>query len=355
MEKYINDLLILCNKYYYFDIDYIKTKYNIKKYELWEQFFKENSHLKLIFNCYNAEILFIFIFNIDKKYIESNYNISINNLLHDFFINKIDYYFSYCHENYINSKKHTMHLKNKCCCFIKVKSIVNLNINTFMYIHKNNFNPNNFDIDIINPNLNSQFKLSLENLKQLKNKIPNNLYSINTQKIDEIIIKPNKDILLETLIENNINYIFNKNITNNIENNNLKNSNAKNNIINLINNNENKKLENNENKKFDNNENKKFDNNENKKLENNKKIDNNKNKKLENKKISIHSNFDATLENSMDNNTINSTETESVNTSETQNTQISSVKGNKQEINIIQQKENEINKKKKMLMLLNTK
>jgi hypothetical protein len=306
MEKYINDLLILCNKYYYFDIDYIKTKYNIKKYDIWEKFYKENSHLKLLFNCYNAEILFIFIFNIDKKYIENKYNIDINTLLHNFFIDKIDYYFSDCHENYINSKTHTMHLKKKCNCFIKVKSIVNLNIDTFIFIHKTNFNFQNFDIDIISPSINSQFISSLENLKQLKNKIPNINYCINTKKIDEIIIKQNKDILLETLIENNINYIFNKS------------SIQQNDLLEIEN-------------KF--------------KEISPKKIQNTKSKEI--------------LQNSENSNEDNNSE--SLHTSETENTQISSVKTNTKktehisELDILKQKENEINKKKKMLLLLKSK
>lgn len=327
MEKYINDLLILCNKYYYFDIDYIKTKYNIKKYDVWENFFKENSHLKLLFNCYNAEILFIFIFNIDKKYIEKNYNLDINTLLHNFFIDKIDYYFSDCHENYINSKKHTMHLKNKCNCFIKVKSIVNLNIDTFIFIHKTHFNPLNFDIDIISPNINSQFKLSLENLKQLKNKIPNINYSINTKKTDEIISKPNKDILLETLIENNINYIFNKSPLQ----------------YNEVLKNDNQDIEIKQ---------------KNKKIQNikNKEIQNVKNKEIQNKEISQKSEI---TQNSESLNT--ESDSESIDTSETENTQISSIKINTKkvenisEIDILKQKENEINKKKKMLLLLKSK
>ena len=325
MEKYINDLLILCNKYYYFDIDYIKTKYNIKKYDVWENFFKENSHLKLLFNCYNAEILFIFIFNIDKKYIEKNYNLDINTLLHNFFIDKIDYYFSDCHENYINSKKHTMHLKNKCNCFIKVKSIVNLNIDTFIFIHKTNFNPLNFDIDIISPNLNSQFKLSLENLKQLKNKIPNINYSINTKKTDEIISKPNKDILLETLIENNINYIFNK-----------------------------PPLQYNEVLKNDN-----QDIEIKQKNIKNKEIQNIKNKEIQNIKNKEISQKSETTQNSESLNT--ESDSENIDTSETENTQISSIKINTKkvenisEIDILKQKETEINKKKKMLLLLKSK
>ena len=99
MYKYITDLQILCNIFCKPNKKYIYSNYSIDP-NTFEIFFKTHYLNKLTFNSINSEILFIYIFNANKKYILKKYNKTIHDVLKKFFINKKIYYFNKCHKNF---------------------------------------------------------------------------------------------------------------------------------------------------------------------------------------------------------------------------------------------------------------
>ena len=70
---YITNLLIFCNNYFVYDIDYIIKNYKINSYSEFRKFFKNNYKIKLIFNSSKSEKLFINFMNIDYNYIYDTY------------------------------------------------------------------------------------------------------------------------------------------------------------------------------------------------------------------------------------------------------------------------------------------
>ena len=128
MKKYIQELLILVNKYYPINLDYIK-KYKINSFNEFNKLIEINNDY-LLFNSKDSEQLFINIINVDMNYIKK-YNKSFHEILSDFFINKNNkYYFNKCHKIFLNN-----HIEN-CSCKIKVKSVSSLKIDVFIEIFK---------------------------------------------------------------------------------------------------------------------------------------------------------------------------------------------------------------------------
>jgi hypothetical protein len=177
MKKYILELLILVNKYYLYDNIYVSNKYQIMNEIEFDKTLQKNQNI-LLFNSLRSEILFIHILNVDNNYIYK-YKKSFYDLLSSFFIDKKKYHFSHCHK--ISSKTKSLHLDN-CYCKIKVKSIANLKIDTFIEIYKNETSNTNQYINktdaiknYINKleNLNKNIKLTNKNIVFPEKKIVN--------------------------------------------------------------------------------------------------------------------------------------------------------------------------------------
>jgi len=146
LKKYIIKLLIFCNNYYKYDLDYIKLKFNINSYSEFTSYFKEKYKIKLIFNSINSENLFINFLNMDKDYFNLKYNENCVDILLNFFILKEDkIYFNKCNELFYSTNK--THIDN-CNCKIKVKSIVNIDIITFTQILSEDIKNKNKNINI---------------------------------------------------------------------------------------------------------------------------------------------------------------------------------------------------------------
>jgi len=169
--NYIIKLQIFCNNYYKFDLDYIKLKLNLNSYNEFKLLFKNKYKSKLLFSSIKSENLFINFMNFDKEYFTLKYKEDQINKLLNFFICNENLYLNNCHEN-LNSESGDFATKNhinNCNCNIKVKSIVNLEINTL--------------INIINSNLYTKNKKNI--LKIHKN--DKNIKLINTfNKLEKI-------------------------------------------------------------------------------------------------------------------------------------------------------------------------
>ena len=140
IDKYIIRLIIFVNNYHKYDNNYIKDKYNIDSHNNFIKYFKKNYKKKILFSSNESEQLFINLINIDIDFMFKKYNSDMISKLIYFFIARKKINFNYC--NYINK-----HEKQLCTCKIKVKSIVNLSIESFIFILrqyvKNNNKTNN--------------------------------------------------------------------------------------------------------------------------------------------------------------------------------------------------------------------
>lgn len=224
MDKYIINLVSLCNKYHYYNQDYVFKNYNILNIHDFDTYYEENKMSYIIFHSHESELLFIHCFNFDSSFIEKTYSKDIYALYYLFFIDKEPLFFNQCHE--INNVNYT-HLSLGCSCVIKVKSIVKLKISALIHIYKANpkFNHFNFDITkIINDKQfkNAYHKIKMINKTFLNNSSPNIQYYSNPPMLQPI----EKNILLETL---NFDSIMKENMTNASD----ISTNKPNNIINL--------------------------------------------------------------------------------------------------------------------------
>lgn len=196
MDTYIQNLVILCNKQYPNNIDFIKLKYNIETIELWYVYFEQNNKSLLIFNSYESEYLFIQCFNYDLTYIKTTYNLSINDAFYTYFYNKNKIYFNECHYSNIHTQN--------CNCLIKVKSITKLKINALIHLYKKNYE--NFDFQIIKQVYKQLFLKSVNDIKNLKHSISSTSLTplFHTNNTNDIIKnKPiKKNILLESFTQN---------------------------------------------------------------------------------------------------------------------------------------------------------
>ena len=141
-KSYIEKLCIMSNNYYMYDEEYIKNKYNIKSYDKFRKFFKQNHSDKLIFNSEKAENFFIKVMNLNSDYMFTKYGKSQSQVIVDFFIQREECNLNDCDE-YSNFNNKKSHMSN-CECKIKVKSVVNLSINALIFILiENDFTKNN--------------------------------------------------------------------------------------------------------------------------------------------------------------------------------------------------------------------
>jgi hypothetical protein len=175
LRNFIVKILQISNDYYESDLDFIKLKYQLNTIKEFNSLYKKNSNELLIFNSNQAEKLFIRLLNLDENFINRRYNKDINTIITDFIVNKnINYFFSICDEYYNlnklsqNNTNNFMyqiksHIKN-CNCKIRVKSIVNLSINTLIKIIKNTISNKNNLIDINVKNLKKKIKNSKNNM-----------------------------------------------------------------------------------------------------------------------------------------------------------------------------------------------
>ena len=144
LYNFILKIMQISNDFYEPDLYFIKLKYKLDSNKEFNKLYSKNLNKLLLFNSNEAEKLFIKLVNLDESYIERKYNKNINLIINDFIQNKnFNYYFSICDEffslnkssidfskeNNIFIQQIKSHVKN-CNCKIKVKSIVNLSINT---------------------------------------------------------------------------------------------------------------------------------------------------------------------------------------------------------------------------------
>ena len=216
LYNFILKIMNIANDYNKPNIDYINLKYKLDSIKEFDKLYKNNlNHNKLIFfNSNEAEKLFIRLVNLDENYIERKYNKEIKYIIADFIKNKNNiYYFSICDEFY-NINKSTIdndnifihqiksHVKN-CNCKIKVKSVVNLSINTLIKIIKNSIsNKKNSLINLKKKIKNSKNNLDLLDCIKILNTIKSNM-GIDT--------KENNYTIDENLSENfnNLNIFIN--------------------------------------------------------------------------------------------------------------------------------------------------
>jgi len=173
LYNFILKIMHIVNEYYDPDLYYIKLKYKLDSVKEYNKFYYNNLNQNklLLFNSNEAEKLFIRLVNLDENYIERKYNKDIKIIITDFIQKKNnDCYFSICDEFFYLNKStinndniflHQIksHVKN-CNCKIKVKSIVNLSINTLIKIIKNTINNKKNSI----VNLKKKIKNSKNNL-----------------------------------------------------------------------------------------------------------------------------------------------------------------------------------------------
>ena len=237
--NYIIKLQIFCNNYYTYDLDYIKSKFNLDSFSNFRSLFKKRYKMKLLFNSLKSENLFINFINFDNEYFISRYKDNQINILLNFFICNQNLFFNKCNEiSFSSSKNHT----DNCNCKIKVKSIVNLDIKTLLYI-LNNYNKNNNKSNVLKVHKNSNNIKLINNFNKLEqigclfginNDIHYTLENSESCNLDDI----NNNTINKN---NNYNILDNRKIRkNNIYNdhdnnsNNSNNSNSNKNILDLI-------------------------------------------------------------------------------------------------------------------------
>jgi hypothetical protein len=210
LYNFILKILQISNDYYEPDLDFIKLKYQLNSIKEFNSLYIKKSNELLIFNSNQAEKLFIRLVNLDENFINRKYNKDINNVIIDFIVNKnTNYFFSICDEFYNLNKSNIntnificqikSHIKN-CNCKIKVKSIVNLSINTLIKIIKNT--------------INNKKNLINNNVKNLKKKIKNSKNNMDIVDCIKILNTIKSNIGLECIDVDNY-YIFEKSITEN--------------------------------------------------------------------------------------------------------------------------------------------
>ena len=189
LYNFLLKIMNLANEYYEPDMYYVNLKYKLDSVKEFNKFYLNNLNQNklLLFNSVEAEKLFIRLVNLDENYIERKYNKDIKSIITDFIKNKNNnYYFSICDEFfYINKSTisndnifiHQIksHVKN-CNCKIKVKSIVNLSINTLIKIIKNSIsNKKNSFINLKKKIINSKNNLDLLDCIKILNTIKTNM------------------------------------------------------------------------------------------------------------------------------------------------------------------------------------
>jgi hypothetical protein len=180
LDKFIIRLIIFVNNHYKYDNNYIKKNYNANSHKEFVKLFKKNYKKKILFSSFESEQLFINFLNIDFNFLLEKYQELYPIKILNFFISRKKFYFNYCH--YSNNNKHThnyKHVKDICCCNIKVKSIVNLPIESLIFILKQNYHKNKSINDIstssqllsshilIENKLNSSLSISNDTNKQI--------------------------------------------------------------------------------------------------------------------------------------------------------------------------------------------
>ena len=202
LYNFLVKIMNIANDYSEPDLYYINLKYKLDSIKEFNKFYHNNLNQNklLLFNSNEAEKLFIRLVNLDENYIERKYNKDIKDIISDFINNNNNnYYFSICDE-FFNINKSTInndnifihqiksHVKN-CNCKIKVKSIVNLSINTLIKIIKNSIsNKKNSFINLKKKIKNSKNNLDLLDCIKILNTIKTNMgiESINNNyTIDE--------------------------------------------------------------------------------------------------------------------------------------------------------------------------
>jgi hypothetical protein len=226
LRNFILKILQISNDYYEPDLDFIKLKYQLNSIKEFNSLYIKKSNELLIFNSNQSEKLFIRLVNLDENFINRKYNKDINGVIIDFIVNKnTNYFFSICDEFYNLNKSNIdtnificlikSHIKN-CNCKIRVKSIVNLSINTLIKIIKNT--------------INNKKNLINNNVKNLKKKIKNSKNNMDIVDCIKILNTIKSNIGLECIDVDN-NYIFEK------TNNNILEKTNNNNILEKTNNN----------------------------------------------------------------------------------------------------------------------
>jgi hypothetical protein len=233
--NFILKILQISNDYYEPDLDFIKLKYQLNSIKEFNSLYIKKSKELLIFNSNHAEKLFIRLVNLDENFINRKYNKDINHVIIDFIVNKnTNYFFSICDEFYNLNKSNIdtnificqikSHIKN-CNCKIRVKSIVNLSINTLIKIIKNTINNKKNLINNNVKNLKKKIKKSKNNMDiidciKILNTIKSNI-GLECIDVDNnyIFEKSNNNILEKSILENNL-----------FHNNHLENYNEKNNF-----------------------------------------------------------------------------------------------------------------------------
>jgi len=189
LYNFIIKIMHISNDYYDCDPYYINIKYKLASIKEFNKLYNNNLNQTklLLFNSIEAEKLFIRLINLDENYVERKYNQNMKYILTNFIHNKNDnYYFSICDE-FFNINKSTVdndnifihqiksHVKN-CNCKIKVKSVVNLSINTLIKIIKNTISNNkNYLINLKKKIKNSKNNLDLLDCIKILNTIKTNM------------------------------------------------------------------------------------------------------------------------------------------------------------------------------------
>jgi hypothetical protein len=205
--NYIIKLQIFCNNYYTYDLDYIKSKFNLDSFSNFRSLFKKKYKIKLLFNSLKSENLFINFINFDNEYFISRYKDNQINILLNFFICNQNLFFNKCNEISFSSNKN--HADN-CNCKIKVKSIVNLDIKTLLYI-LNNHNKNNNKSNVLKVHKNNNNIKLINNFNKLEQ--IGCLFGINNDI--HYTLESSESCNLDDINDNNINYINNNNKNNN--------------------------------------------------------------------------------------------------------------------------------------------
>jgi len=221
LYNFILKIINIVNEYYEPDNYYIKIKYKLDSIKEFNKFYYNNNlnqNKLLIFNSNEAEKLFIRLVNLDENYIQRKYNNDIKIIITDLIKNKNNnYFFSICDE-FLSLNKSTInndnifihqiksHVKN-CNCKIKVKSIVNLSVNTLIKIIKNNINnKKNSIINLKKKIINSKNNLDLYDCIKILNTIKANMgieSNLNVYTVDDNLIEPSNK--LNIFINNNQN------------------------------------------------------------------------------------------------------------------------------------------------------
>jgi hypothetical protein len=244
LYNFILKIMNIVNEYYEPDLYYINLKYKLDSIKEFNKFYYNNLNYNklLLFNSIEAEKLFIRLINLDENYIERKYNQSMKTIITDFINNKNNnYYFSICDE-FFSLNKSTLnnnifihqiktHVKN-CNCKIKVKSIVNLSINTLIKIIKNGINyKKNYIYNLKKKIKNSKNNLDLLDCIKMLNTIKANMgidTIQNNYTIEESIQSKNYQFdteypiehiqIINSLIQKKLND-FSYSINSNVENN----------------------------------------------------------------------------------------------------------------------------------------